>query len=312
MKRPTRTAARPTSRSTISRRPPTTSPRRSATKPDQPDILLERAKSFAGDKKYNPAVDDLNKAIELKPDLVEAYWSAATSSPRCAATTTPSPILAAPSSSSPQDAKAYAMRAAVKLQATIRRRYRSPSRRRQAAGPGRRRRARPMPLLPMPTRPLMPMPRPTLRRARCATPPDAALHLTLPQAKPTPRPPLTRLLTPPARSERRDRCSSRSGGCDRPGRRTTQADAACDATPQPMPRATGAGPPTPPAIRATPSPRPARRTQRRRPRRKPPRPPAPPVDMPRSPTSIRRCHRPGRCRRLARPGRHLSGHGPDR
>ena len=38
-----------------------------------PDILLLRARANAGDKKFNAALDDLNKAIELKPDLVDAY-----------------------------------------------------------------------------------------------------------------------------------------------------------------------------------------------------------------------------------------------
>src|SRR6185312_16395276 len=38
-----------------------------------PDLLLLRARAYSGDKKYNQAVDDLNKLIELKPDLIEAY-----------------------------------------------------------------------------------------------------------------------------------------------------------------------------------------------------------------------------------------------
>ena len=38
-----------------------------------PDILLLRARANEGDKKFNAALDDLNKAIEAKPDLVDAY-----------------------------------------------------------------------------------------------------------------------------------------------------------------------------------------------------------------------------------------------
>jgi tetratricopeptide (TPR) repeat protein len=38
-----------------------------------PDLLLLRARAYSGDKKFNQAVDDLNKVIELKPDLAEAY-----------------------------------------------------------------------------------------------------------------------------------------------------------------------------------------------------------------------------------------------
>ena len=38
-----------------------------------PDMLLLRARANEGDKKFNAALDDLNKAIEVKPDLVDAY-----------------------------------------------------------------------------------------------------------------------------------------------------------------------------------------------------------------------------------------------
>ena len=57
--------------STVRRR--RTSPRRSPQSPTSPDVLLLRARAYAGDKKYNTAVDDLSKAIELKPDLADAY-----------------------------------------------------------------------------------------------------------------------------------------------------------------------------------------------------------------------------------------------
>jgi tetratricopeptide (TPR) repeat protein len=38
-----------------------------------PNMLLLRARAYAGDKKLNPALDDLNKLIEEKPELVDAY-----------------------------------------------------------------------------------------------------------------------------------------------------------------------------------------------------------------------------------------------
>jgi tetratricopeptide (TPR) repeat protein len=38
-----------------------------------PDILLLRGRAQTGDKKLNQALEDLNKAIELKPELVAAY-----------------------------------------------------------------------------------------------------------------------------------------------------------------------------------------------------------------------------------------------
>jgi tetratricopeptide (TPR) repeat protein len=38
-----------------------------------PDLLLLRARAYAADKKLNQALDDLNKAIEAKPDWVDAY-----------------------------------------------------------------------------------------------------------------------------------------------------------------------------------------------------------------------------------------------
>jgi tetratricopeptide (TPR) repeat protein len=38
-----------------------------------PDLLLLRARAYTADKKLNQALDDLNKAIEEKPDWVDAY-----------------------------------------------------------------------------------------------------------------------------------------------------------------------------------------------------------------------------------------------
>ncbi|MBM3544416.1 MAG: tetratricopeptide repeat protein [Alphaproteobacteria bacterium] len=38
-----------------------------------PELLLLRGTAFAGEKKFNQALEDLNKAAELKPDLVDTY-----------------------------------------------------------------------------------------------------------------------------------------------------------------------------------------------------------------------------------------------
>jgi tetratricopeptide (TPR) repeat protein len=38
-----------------------------------PELLLLRARAYAGDKKLNQALDDLNKVIEQKPEWVDAY-----------------------------------------------------------------------------------------------------------------------------------------------------------------------------------------------------------------------------------------------
>jgi len=38
-----------------------------------PELLLLRGRAYAGEKKFNPALEDLDRAIELKADLVDAY-----------------------------------------------------------------------------------------------------------------------------------------------------------------------------------------------------------------------------------------------
>ena len=38
-----------------------------------PEMLLLRGRAYAGEKKFNPALEDLDRAIELKADLVDAY-----------------------------------------------------------------------------------------------------------------------------------------------------------------------------------------------------------------------------------------------
>ena len=65
-----------------------------------PDLLLLRARAYAGDKKLNPALDDLNKVIEEKPELVDAYIERGIVFTQArAASTTPSATSTAPSSS---------------------------------------------------------------------------------------------------------------------------------------------------------------------------------------------------------------------
>ena len=60
-----------------------------ATRRAAPRHLLLRARANEGDKKFNAALDDLNKLIEAKPDLVDAYIERGIVSPRRAASTTP-------------------------------------------------------------------------------------------------------------------------------------------------------------------------------------------------------------------------------
>jgi tetratricopeptide (TPR) repeat protein len=38
-----------------------------------PELLLLRARAYAGDRKFNQAIDDLDRTIELKPDSADAY-----------------------------------------------------------------------------------------------------------------------------------------------------------------------------------------------------------------------------------------------
>ena len=82
-----------------------------------PDILLLRARANAGDKKFNAALDDLNKAIEAKPDLVDAYIERGIVFTQARRFDDAFGDLTRAIELDPQNAKAYAMRASVKLQA---------------------------------------------------------------------------------------------------------------------------------------------------------------------------------------------------
>jgi tetratricopeptide (TPR) repeat protein len=82
-----------------------------------PDVLLLRARANAGDKKFNTALDDLNKAIEAKPDLVDAYIERGIVFTQVRRLDDAIGDLNRAIELDPQNAKAYAMRATAKFQA---------------------------------------------------------------------------------------------------------------------------------------------------------------------------------------------------
>ncbi|MGH7184735.1 MAG: tetratricopeptide repeat protein, partial [Pseudomonadota bacterium] len=82
-----------------------------------PDLLLLRARANAGDKKLNPALEDLNKAIEVKPDLVDAYIERGMVFLQARRFDDAIGDLTRAIEIDPQNVKAYAMRASAKLQA---------------------------------------------------------------------------------------------------------------------------------------------------------------------------------------------------
>ena len=82
-----------------------------------PDLLLLRARAHAGDKKLNFALDDLNKAIEGKPDLVDAYIERAVVFVQARRFDDAIGDLTRAIELDPQNVRAYAMRASAKLQA---------------------------------------------------------------------------------------------------------------------------------------------------------------------------------------------------
>jgi tetratricopeptide (TPR) repeat protein len=82
-----------------------------------PDLLRLRARAYAGDKKLNPALEDLNKVIEVKPDLVDAYIERGMVFVQARRFDEAIGDLTHALELDPQSAKAYAMRASVKFQA---------------------------------------------------------------------------------------------------------------------------------------------------------------------------------------------------
>ena len=82
-----------------------------------PNVVLLRARAYAGDKKLNPALEDLNKAIEVKPDLVDAYIERGMVFAQARRFDDAIGDLTRAIEIDPQNVKAYAMRASAKLQA---------------------------------------------------------------------------------------------------------------------------------------------------------------------------------------------------
>ncbi len=82
-----------------------------------PDLLLLRARAYVGDKKLNPALEDLNKAIEAKPELVDAYIERGMVFMQVRRFDDAIGDLTRAIELDPNNVKAYAIRASVKLQA---------------------------------------------------------------------------------------------------------------------------------------------------------------------------------------------------
>jgi len=80
-----------------------------------PDILFVRARAHTGDKKLNFALDDLNKVIEEKPNLVDAYIERAVVFIGARRFDDAIGDLNRAIFIDPRNARAYAMRASVKL-----------------------------------------------------------------------------------------------------------------------------------------------------------------------------------------------------
>jgi tetratricopeptide (TPR) repeat protein len=86
--------------------------------PDAPDpqVLLLRGRAYANDKKLNSALEDLNKAIELKPELVEAYLERGTVFIQARRFDDAIGDFNRTIELDQQNAKAYALRASAKMQ----------------------------------------------------------------------------------------------------------------------------------------------------------------------------------------------------
>ena len=81
-----------------------------------PEILLLRGRAHANDKKLNPALEDFNKAIELKPELVDAYVERGTVFIQARRFDDAVGDLNRAIALDQQNAKAYALRASAKMQ----------------------------------------------------------------------------------------------------------------------------------------------------------------------------------------------------
>jgi tetratricopeptide (TPR) repeat protein len=80
-------------------------------------VLLLRGRAYAGDKKFNTAVEDLSKAIELKPDLTDAYIERGDVYTQVRRLPDAITDLTHAIELNPQNAKAYAMRAEARMKA---------------------------------------------------------------------------------------------------------------------------------------------------------------------------------------------------
>jgi tetratricopeptide (TPR) repeat protein len=87
--------------------------------PDQPspDLLLLRGRAYAGDKKFNQALDDFNKTIELQAERVDAYVERGVAFTDMRRFDDAIGDLTRAIELDPKNARAYAMRAEAKLQA---------------------------------------------------------------------------------------------------------------------------------------------------------------------------------------------------
>jgi tetratricopeptide (TPR) repeat protein len=83
----------------------------------KPEMFLLRGQAQAGEKKLNPALEDLNKAIELKPELVAAYVERGTVFVQARRFDDAIGDLNRAVELDAKNAKAYAMRALAKYQA---------------------------------------------------------------------------------------------------------------------------------------------------------------------------------------------------
>jgi tetratricopeptide (TPR) repeat protein len=88
-----------------------------ATDPPSVELLLLRGKAYAGDDKSNQALDDFNKAIELKPDLTKAYLERGKVFTKLRRFDDATADFSHVIETDPKNVKAYALRAQAYLQA---------------------------------------------------------------------------------------------------------------------------------------------------------------------------------------------------
>ena len=82
-----------------------------------PELLLLRGRAFAGDKKFPQALEDFDRVIELKPDLVDAYVERGLAAMQTRRLEDGIGDFSHALQLDPKNVKAYAMRASARLQA---------------------------------------------------------------------------------------------------------------------------------------------------------------------------------------------------